>query len=83
MQYLGKSTKSVGTRFTQHRRSILNDEIGKTIPDYFRKIKSNEDDLRFVPFMKMKDNNPFGLITYEKHLINKYNLVACGINIIR
>ena len=83
MQYLGKSTKSVATRFTQHRRSIINGEVGKAVPDFFRETRSTEDDLRFVPFMKMKDNNPFGLITYEKHLINKYNLVASGINLIR
>ena len=83
MQYLGKSTRSVGARFREHRNSIINGVIGKTVPDFFRKIRSTEDDLRFVPFMKMKNNNPFGLIVYEKHLINKYNLVASGINLIR
>ena len=46
------------------------------------KIRSNENDLRFVPFIKMKNNNPHRLIAYEKYLINRYNLVASGINLI-
>ena len=83
MQYLGRSSRSVGTRFREHRNSIINREVGKSVPDYFMKICSSEDDLRVVPFIRMKDKNPFGLIAYEKYLINKYNLVASGINLIR
>ena len=83
MQYLGRCSRSVGARFREHRNSIINKEVGKAIPAYFMKIKSYENDLRFVPFIRMKDKNPFGLMAYEKYLINKYNLVASRINLIR
>ena len=73
----------MGMRLREHRNSIINREVGKSVPDFFMKICSTEDDLRFVPFIKMKDKNPFGLIAYEKYLINKYNLIASGINLIR
>ena len=81
-QYLGRCSRSVGTRFREHRNSIINKVKGKAVPDHFMKIKSNEKDLKFVLFIKMKDKNPHGLIAYEKYLINRYNLVASGINLI-
>ena len=55
---------------------------GKAVPDHFMKLRSTEKDLRFVPFIKMRNKNPHGLIAYEKYLINHCNLVASGINLI-
>ena len=81
-QYLGRCSHSVAARLREHRNSIINKMRGKAVPDHFMKLRSTENDLKFVPFIKMRDKNPHGLIAYEKYLINRYNLVASGINLI-
>ena len=81
-QYLGRCSHNVVSRLCEHRRSIINKVRGKAIPDHFAKIKSTINDLRFVPFKKIKSKNPHVLIEYERHLINRYNLVTAGVNMI-
>ena len=81
-QYLDRCGHSVAARLREHRNSIIKKIRGKAVPDHFLSLRSMVDDLKFVPFMKIRNKNPHILIAYEKHLINCYNLVASSINLI-
>ena len=59
------------------------DNNGKTVAQHFYRLRSKVGDFQFMPFLKIKDENPHVIQRLEKFYINKYNLVVGGINAIR
>ena len=80
VQYLGRSSRPVADRLLEHRRNIMDNKKGRAVAEHFHKLRSKVRDFRFMPFLKVHDDNPLVIEQLEKHYINVYNLVARGIN---
>ena len=82
VQYLGRCSRQVGARLGEHRRDIMNNTKGRVVAEHFARLKSKVRDFKFIPFLKIRSTDPHVIIELEKYYINKYNLVARGINAI-
>ena len=64
----------------EHRRDVMNNKKGRSVAEHFHRLKSKVGDFRFMPFLKIRNDNPHVIIRLERHYIKKYNLVAGGFN---
>ena len=80
VQYLGRCSRQVSDRLMEHRRDVMNNKKGKAVAEHFHKLRSKVGDFRFMPFLKIRSDNPHVILCLERYYINKYNLVAGGIN---
>ena len=80
VQYLGQSGQRVADRLLQHRRDVMDNRKGRAVVEHFCRLRSKVDDFRFMPFLKICDDDPLVIQRLERYYINKYNLVASGIN---
>ena len=67
------------TRSKQHAYDI---EAGlhKAVPRHFEATNSGKENLRVIPVIKVKSNDPWTRLYLERKFINKYDLVQQGIN---
>ena len=79
-QYLGSSTQEPRRRLGSHKSDIENQRVNKAVAKHFVDTKSTVQDLRFVPFKKLKSKDKLILKHFENRAINKYNLIEAGIN---
>ena len=79
-QYLGSSTQEPRRRLGSHKSDIENQRVNKAVAKHFVDTKSTVQDLRFVPFKKLKSKAKLILKHFENRLIKKYNLIKAGIN---
>ena len=79
--YMGESGRQQPlARFQEHRRSV---ELGaKAMGEHFMQQRCGTEELKFVPFLAVKERNPYVRKYLEKLLISKHNFVesALGIN---
>ena len=78
-QYAGQTGGTVETRSKQHAYDI---EAGldKAVPRHFEATNSGKENLRVIPVIKVKSNDPWTRLYLERKFINKYDLVQQGIN---
>ena len=79
-QYLGSSSREPRERLREHRRDIINMKLEKAVPEHFHSTRSNEDDIVFAPFKRIKSKNRHVLLHFETKAINEFNLVEAGVN---
>ena len=66
-------------RFQEHRRSV---EVGnKAVGEHFCENKCGTEELKFVPFMAVKEKSPFVRKYLEKLLIAKHSFVESPLGI--
>ena len=82
LQYLGSCNRKVSTRVGEHRRDIADKVKGKAVAEHFERIRSGVEDLVFIPFMRVRSDDPEVLRVLEQKYINDYNLIEAGINVI-
>ena len=82
VQYLGRCSRQVWVRLGEHRRDIMKNTKGRAVAEHFARLRSKVRDFKFIPFLKIRSTDPHVIIELEKKYINKYNLVATGINTI-
>ena len=79
-QYLGSSNREPRERLREHRRDIINQRLEKAVPKHFLGLRSNEDDIVFAPFKRIRSSNRQVLLHFETKAINEFNLVEAGVN---
>lgn len=78
-QYGGQTGATIETRAKQHAYDI-DSKLDKAVPRHFEATGSGKENLRVIPVMKVRSNNPWVRLHVERMFINKYNLVDQGIN---
>ena len=79
-QYLGSSSREPRKRLGEHRRDISDVKVEKAVACHFADTHSYEEDIVFVPFLRVRSSNPWVLRHLEGKSINDYNLVDAGVN---
>ena len=69
------------TRVGQHSNSIEDQEESKVVGKHFKDTQSTKEDLVFTPFMKLKSNNPWVRLHYERQFINQHGGIDKFINL--
>ena len=81
-QYVGESGRQRPLeRFREHKRDIENKRVDKCVPKHFSAHNSGSEDLKFLPFMAIKNKNPYVRKFLEREFINSHNLIEEGINV--
>ena len=78
-QHGGQTGATIKTRAKQHAYDI-DSNLDKAVPRHFEATGSGKENLRVIPVMKVRSNNPWVRLHLERMFINKYNLVDQGIN---
>ena len=81
-QYIGESgRKKPVVRFREHKYDIEYSKTNKCVARHFVTSNSTTSDLKFTPFMAVKNKNPYVRKFLEREFINNHNLVEVGINV--
>ena len=80
-QYGGQTGKEAGQRALGHGRDIENQKEDKAVAKHFKDTKSTRNDLIFTPVKKLKSDNPWVRLHFEREMLNRHNLIDEGINI--
>ena len=80
-QYAGQTGATAGTRVGQHANSIDDQDESKVVGKHFKDTHSTREDLVFTPFKKLKSNNPWVRLHYERQFINQHGGIDKFLNL--
>ena len=80
-QYVGQSGTTVANRLRGHVRSIEEQDENKVVGKHFRETHSKREDLVFAPIMKLKSENPWVRLHYERRFMNQHGGIDKFLNI--
>ena len=80
-QYVGQSGTTVASRLRGHVKSIEEENEEKVVGKHFKETHSRREDLVFTPIMKIKAENPWVRLHYERRFMNQHGGIDKFINI--
>ena len=79
-EYCGKTTQQISQRFYQHYMSVINKELTKPVSEHFNLRGHTINDMKMIPFEKLRDKNETRLTIREKYWIVEKDSVTKGLN---
>ena len=79
-QYIGKTDRTVGVRMSEHRGTINNKKIDKSVGEHFNSRGHNLADFSFSVLEKVFNQDPMYLTIREDQWIKKFNTKHKGLN---
>ena len=80
-QYAGQSGNTVKGRGKQHLDSIEDQDESKVVGKHFKETHSTRNDFVFTPFMKLKSDNPWVRLHYERQFMNQHGGIDKFLNV--
>ena len=80
LEYIGKTTQTISSRFYQHYMDTLNKVNSKPVPEHFNSRNHSINDMQCIPFEKIRIKDETLLSIREKYWIIKKESVLKGLN---
>ena len=80
VEYIGKTTQTISSRFYQHYMDTLNKVNSKPVPEHFNSRNHSVRDMQCIPFEKLRSKDETLLSIREKYWIVKKESVLKGLN---